>query len=61
MTPLYDYLCPDCGERTTEIRAMAERLDPPTCECGAEMELTVSQTNPPRVEGGTPRFHRRRS
>lgn len=39
--PIYDVLCPHCGNRDTMFRHVDERDDTPEC-CGASMERVIS-------------------
>jgi putative FmdB family regulatory protein len=35
--PLYEYECTKCGERVEKLRAVRERSNKATCECGGGM------------------------
>lgn len=49
--PLYEYVCPACGERAEKMRSMSDRANGPECPvCGEGMVLGVSA--PGRVGGG---------
>jgi len=40
--PLYEYVCPSCGQRFEEIRKMDERKSAPCPKCGVAAEKALS-------------------
>ncbi|MGK7312078.1 MAG: FmdB family zinc ribbon protein [Candidatus Longimicrobiales bacterium M2_2A_002] len=49
--PLYEYACPECGERVEKMRSISSRTDGPECPtCGEVMVLALSM--PGRVSSG---------
>jgi putative FmdB family regulatory protein len=40
--PLFEYECSDCHAHKDEFRTVAERNNPPACECGAMMKKIIS-------------------
>ena len=49
--PLYEYACPQCGERVEKMRSISSRTDGPECPtCGETMVLALSM--PGRVSSG---------
>ncbi|MGK7311961.1 MAG: FmdB family zinc ribbon protein [Candidatus Longimicrobiales bacterium M2_2A_002] len=50
--PLYEYACPECGERVEKMRSISDRTDGPECPtCGEAMVLALSM--PGRVSNGS--------
>ncbi len=49
--PLYEYACPECGERLEKMKSMSDRANGPECPaCGEQTVLAMSMTG--RVGGG---------
>lgn len=54
--PMYDYLCPHCGEAFEDLRPIAERATAPCPKCGedAEKQLSGFFTGGSSESSGTP-------
>lgn len=46
--PIFEYRCPICGTEAEDWRRIANRDDPLTCQCGANMLPTI--ITPPAVD-----------
>jgi putative FmdB family regulatory protein len=59
--PIYVYRCSRCQRSVEKIERITDSIkERPSCsQCGRLMSKTITQTLPPRVKGGTPKFHSR--
>lgn len=60
--PMYEYVCPECGEFFSVLAGMDEEIVVECPECSdhsviVEMERIISQPSEARVRGGTPKHH----
>lgn len=52
--PLYEYACPECGERVEKMQRLSERANGPECPtCGERTALALSAPGRVGVGGGT--------
>lgn len=51
--PIYEYACPECGERVEKMKSVSSRAEGPECPtCGETMVLALSAPGRVGVGGG---------
>lgn len=56
--PRYEFICSKCDRKKEVSRKVNERDESLKCDCGSTMIRVQAVNAPPKVQGGTPKFHR---